>query len=133
MTALQAGLGAFVGLLIWSGLNLRHLRSVQRWARAFSRPRIPRSDRPLVAIAGAIAMVILGIGLVMQTHWAFGLTIALAGIGCIVESTVRVVPHLRAGEQGMAMDHILMGIVLLAVLILGMLGWNRLPPLVPEM
>ncbi|HEY65279.1 MAG TPA: hypothetical protein G4O02_11985 [Caldilineae bacterium] len=129
MTAQQAGMGAIMGWLIWWGLNWRHRRQVQlRMGK-----RIPRDDGRLVVVVSAPAIALLSVGLLARSHLGFGVALLLAAIGCVVESTVRVVPHLRSGEQKLAMDHIVMGVALLGVLVLSFMGWNRLPPLVPGM
>ena len=131
MTAQVMGAVAAFGLLAWTALDVVHLRGVRRWASSRSRARIPRDDQPWTAILGAALFVVLSPGLVMQWHWAFAVTVLVAAAGSVVESAVRVVPHLRAGERGLAMNHIVMGIICLAVLILAAVGWNYLPPLVP--
>ncbi len=129
MTAQLAGVGSALGLLIWIALNLRHLRAVARWAKTRSRPRISWDDQPrAVAILAALAMA-LAIGMVLQARWGYGLTVLLAAAGCVLESAVRVAPHLRASEQRLAVDHVIMSLPLLAALVLAVMGWNRLPPL----
>ena len=130
MTAQIAGAGAAIGFLVWIGLNLRHLRAVTRWAQSQKRARISWDDQARsIAIASAVALL-LGISMILQMRWAFALSILLAAAGTVVESAVRVVPHLKASEQPLAMDHIVMSIPLLVALILAVMGWNRLPSLV---
>jgi len=129
VTAQLAGVGAIMGWLIWWGLNWRHQRQVQlRMGK-----RIPGDDGRLVLVLSVPVIALLSVGLLAQSHLGFGAALLLAAIGCVVESTVRVVPHLRSGEQKLAMDHIVMGVTLLGVLVLSFMGWNRLPPLVPGM
>lgn len=124
-----AGIGSALSLLIWIALNVRHWRAVARWARTRARPRVSWDDRPrAVAILAALAMVLI-VGMILQARWGYGLAVPLAAAGCVLESAVRVVPHLRASEQRLAMDHVVMSLPLLAALILAVIGWNRLPPL----
>ncbi len=131
MTAQLAGLGVIICLLIWFALNARHWRAVQRWAQTRTRPRITWDDQTRPLVISAILIVGLALGLIGQRHWAFALAVILATIGCILESTVRVLPHLRVSEQQLAGDHIIMSLLLLAALALAIMGWSRLPPLVP--
>jgi hypothetical protein len=130
MTAQLAGIGAIIGLVAWLALNFRHRRAVTRWAQTRSRARITWDDQPRAVIGAAVIVVALGLGLALSARWAFGLTVLLTGAGCVVESAVRVVPHLRASEQRLAMDHIVMSLPLLVALGLAVTGWNRLPPLI---
>jgi hypothetical protein len=128
MTAQLAGMGSALGLLIWIALNVRHLRAVARWAKNRSRPRISWDDRPRAVVALATLAGILAAGMLLQARWGYGLTIPLAAAGCVLESAVRVTPHLRAYEQRLAMDHVVMSLPLLAALVLAVMGWNRLSP-----
>lgn len=130
MTAQVAGIAAALMLIIWLALNLRHVRNVARWAQGRSRPRIPRDDQERATILAAGLVALLVVGLLLQLRLAFVLTILLSAAGTIVESAVRVAPHLRASEQRLATDHVILSLPLLAALILAVMGWNRLPPLV---
>ncbi len=129
MTAQLVSLGAAIALLVWIVLDLRHLRAVARWAQVHSRPRISWDDRPRTTVILATLAMVLAVSMLLQTRWGFGLTILLATAGSVLESAVRVVPHLRAFERRLAIDHVIMGVLLLIVLILAVMGWNRLPPL----
>ncbi|GAB4522586.1 MAG: hypothetical protein Kow0047_33150 [Anaerolineae bacterium] len=130
MTLQMAAWGIVIALAIWCGLNVRHWRAVTAWASQFSRPRVPRDDQPRAVLIAALVAFVLAIGVLLEMRWAYALTVLLSAAGCVVESTVRVVPHLRAGEQRLAMQHIILSLPLLAALILAVIGWNRLPPLV---
>jgi hypothetical protein len=131
MTAQLAGIGAAVGLLLWVALDLRHLRAVAKWAQSRSRPRISWDDQPRATVITVVLAIVLVTGMSLQTRWGFGFAILLATAGSVLESAVRVVPHLRASEQRLAIDHVVMGVLFLIVLILAVMGWNRLPPLIP--